>query len=139
MYDIENACVGKICVGFNIGDSSKGFNFVGSPANTRVNSDESLIAAKRCEEIVNNSGLEPFSKAKIEGFWRIFLYRESSVTNQALVSFVVTESSVSMSDEIKREILDAFSKPINNRKIVSITVIYASEISGGYKETDRVE
>jgi hypothetical protein len=64
-----------------------------------------LIAAKLCEEIVKHSGLEPYSKAKIEGFWRIFLYRESSVTNQALVSFVVTESSESMSNEIKEKIL----------------------------------
>ncbi len=90
-YNIVEQCVGDVCVGFNVGDSSKGINYVDSPENTRVNSEESIIAAKRCEAIVRASGLEPFIKSKIEGFWRILLYRESSITNQALISFVVSE------------------------------------------------
>lgn len=44
-YDIENKCPGEICVGFNVGDSAKGVNYVDSPAGTKVNSDESLLAA----------------------------------------------------------------------------------------------
>ena len=54
--------MGNICVGFNIGDSSKGIHFVGRPENTRVNSEESLMAAKICEEIASNSGLETYNK-----------------------------------------------------------------------------
>lgn len=81
-----------MCVGFNIGDSQKGVTFVDSPQGTRVNSDESLQAAQLCQSIVSESGIEPFNKQKIEGFWRIFLYRESKVTRQALVSICVSDS-----------------------------------------------
>jgi hypothetical protein len=105
---MENKTVGDICVGFNVGDSSKGVNFVDSPANTKVNSEESLIAAKLIEEIVKNSNVEPFLKTKIEGYWRIFLYRESSKTNQALISIVVTEKGEDMPIEFKNQILKAF-------------------------------
>ena len=93
--------MGDVCVGFNVGDSSKGINFVDSPENTRVNSQESILAAKICEDIVKTSGLEPFVKSKIEGFWRIFLYRESSTTNQALISFVVSDG-IEVTDDLKK-------------------------------------
>jgi hypothetical protein len=35
--------------------------------------------------------------------------------------------------------IETFSQALTTRKVVSISVIYSSEISGGYKETDRVE
>lgn len=70
-----------VCVGFNVGDSNKGINFVDKPDNTRVNSAESLIAASICEKLVIESGLEIFNKTLNSGFWRILLYRESKVTN----------------------------------------------------------
>jgi len=84
--------VGSSTVGFNVGDSKHGVTFVDSPAGTKVNSDESLKAALICEELVKTSGLEPYDKCMQKGFWRIFLYRESKVTNQALVSIVVSEA-----------------------------------------------
>ncbi len=49
MYDSQLAKTGDICVGFNVGNSSKGINFVDLPDQIRVNSKESLIAAKRFE------------------------------------------------------------------------------------------
>jgi tRNA (uracil-5-)-methyltransferase len=87
---------------------------------------------------VNASGLEPFNKSKIEGFWRIFLYRESSITNQALISFVVTDGT-EVTAELKKKMVESFALPLNNRNVVSISIIYSSEISGAYKEGDRVE
>jgi tRNA/tmRNA/rRNA uracil-C5-methylase (TrmA/RlmC/RlmD family) len=44
-YNKDEAKIGEICVGFNVGNSSKGVNFVDSPDNILVNSHESLIAA----------------------------------------------------------------------------------------------
>lgn len=47
------------------------------PTDTKVNSDESLIMAKLCEDLVKESGIPPYDKSGLVGFWRIFLYRES--------------------------------------------------------------
>lgn len=44
-----------------------------------------------------------------------------------------------MTSDLKSEIAKTFSGQIGDKKIVSVSVIYASEMSGGYKETDRVE
>lgn len=67
-------------MGFNIGDSSKGINFVDSPDEIRVNSKASVQAAKLIESLVAHSDLKPYSKVTQEGFWRILLYRESDQT-----------------------------------------------------------
>lgn len=139
-YDSEKQCVGDVCVGFNVGDASKGVTFVDSPAETKVNSAESLQAAHMCEDLIRKSGIEPYNKAKLEGLWRVFLYRESKVTNQCLISVFVTEAEQDkLTSELKSEIARTFSGQIGDKKIVSVSVIYASEMSGGYKETDRVE
>ena len=53
---------GEICVGFNKGNLVKGFSFVESPDNIKVNSAESIIVAKKFEKIVFESGLVPFDK-----------------------------------------------------------------------------
>jgi hypothetical protein len=126
-------------VGFNVGDTSKGVTYVDDPTNTRVNSKESLTMAKLCEDLVRGSGLPPYSKPTLMGFWRIFLYRESQVTKQALISLVVSEGQGDVPDTLKNEIVKKFSNALETRKVVSISLIYSSEISGGYKETDRVE
>lgn len=95
--------------------------------------------AKLCEDFIRGSGLPPYSKPTLMGFWRIFLYRESQVTKQALISLVVSEGQGEMPDTLKHEIVKKFSNALETRKVVSISLIYSSEISGGYKETDRVE
>lgn len=59
------------------------------------------------------------------------------MTNQALVSLVVTDG-IEVTDTLKQQILDQFAV-IGSRKIVSISIIYTSEVSGGYRETDRIE
>ena len=52
---------------------------------------------------------------------------------------MVTEGQGDVSDELKKKIIDTFSDALPTRKVVSISVIYSTEISGGYKETDRVD
>jgi len=46
-YDVNDRKVGKVCVGFNVGNQSKGINFVDKPDEINVNSKESLAAAKK--------------------------------------------------------------------------------------------
>lgn len=75
--DVEK---GPICVGFNNGNLSKGIIYVDKPDNIKVNSQESLLAGRAFEQIVVESGLEPYDRVKNEGYWRIFLYRECKLT-----------------------------------------------------------
>jgi tRNA/tmRNA/rRNA uracil-C5-methylase (TrmA/RlmC/RlmD family) len=74
--------LGKVCVGFNRGNLSKGITFVDKPDDIRVNSKESLIMSHRFQSIVEDfeEKYEPYSRTKNEGFWRILLYRESRET-----------------------------------------------------------
>jgi len=72
--------VAEIIVGFNRGNLAKGISFVDKPDEIRVNSNESLVACKRFEKIVQHSEMEPYDRTTNSGFWRIFLYRESKTT-----------------------------------------------------------
>lgn len=121
-----------------MGDSTKGVNYVDSPAGTKVNSDESLLAAQLCETLIKDSGLEPFNKNKNEGCWRCLLFRESKVTNQALVSLVLSEG-YDLTVDLKSKITQTFQRKFGDKEVVSISLIYTAEMSGAYKETDRVE
>ena len=81
----------------------------------------------------------PFNKNSNSGLWRILLYRESVRTKQVLISFIVTEGH-EISQEIKSTLVSTFTtEPIGDRKVVSLSIIYSNDISGGYKETDRLE
>lgn len=51
-FSVKDAPPAEICVGFNRGNMSKGIIFVDKPDNIRVNSAESLEAAKKFEAIV---------------------------------------------------------------------------------------
>jgi tRNA/tmRNA/rRNA uracil-C5-methylase (TrmA/RlmC/RlmD family) len=84
--------LGKICVGFNRGNLSKGITFVDIPDDIRVNSKESIIVCKRFQTIVEDFEAEysPYNRTANEGFWRILLYRESRETKQVLISVVVS-------------------------------------------------
>ena len=53
---------GDICVGFNRGNTFKGLCFVEKPDAIKVNSDEATMVAKIFEDIVKESGLEPYEK-----------------------------------------------------------------------------
>jgi tRNA/tmRNA/rRNA uracil-C5-methylase (TrmA/RlmC/RlmD family) len=99
-YDESSKSVGDACVGFNVGNSSKGINFVDLPDEIKVNSKESLEAAQRFERIVKSSGQLPFNKNSNSGLWRILLYRESVRTKQVLICFVVTEGH-ELSEDLK--------------------------------------
>ena len=57
-----------------------GISFVEKPDTIKVNSEESLLVAKKFEGIVVDSGLEPYDRTTNKGLWRILLYRESKVT-----------------------------------------------------------
>lgn len=63
---------------------SKGIMYVGKPDKIKVISKESVIVAKKFEEIIKafnqKYGFEPYDRLKNEGFWRILLYRESKKT-----------------------------------------------------------
>ena len=82
---------GPVCVGFNRGNLAKGISFVEKPDSIKVNSAESLIAARKFERIVAESGLPPYDKSVNRGFWRILVYRESKVTKQVLICVVVSK------------------------------------------------
>ena len=103
-YDVSNKDIQEVCVGFNVGNASKGINFVDIPDEIRVNSKESLVAAKKFEQIVRTSGHLPFNKSTNSGLWRILLYRESVRTKQILISFVVTED-IEISEELQSSLV----------------------------------
>ena len=46
---------------------------------------------------------------------------------------------IDISPELKSKLVETFSKRIGDRKVVSISIIYSNDISGGYKDTDRLE
>ena len=89
--------------------------FVEKPDNIRVNSKECLLVAKKFEEIVRESGLEPYDKIWNKGFWRLLIYRESQRTKQILVSIVVSKKTEQnkeveeMSQDLKQKFIDNFA------------------------------
>ena len=66
------------------------------------------------------------------------LFRESKVTNQALVSLVLSEG-YELPQDLKTKVTQTFLRKFGNKEVVSISLIYTAEMSGAYKETDRVE
>ena len=82
---------GPICVGFNIGNMSKGILFVEQPDNILTISKESISVAKVMEKIVTESEMEPYDRMNNTGFWRIVLYRESKKTKECMISVIVTD------------------------------------------------
>ncbi|TNV80921.1 hypothetical protein FGO68_gene17410 [Halteria grandinella] len=133
-----------ICIGFNAGNLSKGITFVDYPDGIKTNSQESVIVAKAVEKLVIESGLEPYDKRINQGFWRLLLFRESKRTNQLLISVIVTDKYPHATEEkikeIEDKLKDLFKEGtlINTLQVVSLSMIYATELSGGYKETDRI-
>lgn len=89
--------------------------------------------------MVKKREYQPFNKNTNSGLWRILLYRESVRTKQVLISFIVTEGH-EISQEMKTELVKTFvTEPLSDRKVVSISIIYSDDISGGYKDSDRLE
>ena len=70
----DNNCQGDICIGFNVGNLSKGVLFVEEPDQIKVNSKESLLVKDKVLKIVKESGLEPYDRMKCTGFWRVLLF-----------------------------------------------------------------
>ena len=140
---------GPVCVGFNRGNLAKGISFVEKPDSIKVNSAESLIVAKKFEKIVAESGLTPYDKSVNRGFWRILVYRESKVTKQVLICVVVSKQTEDNKDVrpltqgLKDTLISEFrdGTPVGDKgyKICSLSVIYATDLSGGYKEGDEWE
>lgn len=139
---------GKLTVGFSQGNLAKGIMFTGPADNISVISEESLYVAKKVEEVVQDiydaHGIEPYDKMKNDGFWRLVLFRESKQTKQVLISLIVSEPKADTPmEEIKTKFLAKFEdKAIPGKSqlsIVSISIIYSDEMSGGYKEGDRSE
>jgi tRNA/tmRNA/rRNA uracil-C5-methylase (TrmA/RlmC/RlmD family) len=52
----------SICVGFNVGNPSKGITFVDYPDGIKTNSVESVRVAKQVQDLVIASGVEPYDK-----------------------------------------------------------------------------
>lgn len=142
---------GPICVGFNLGHMAKGILYVEKPDSIKVISRESVQAAKRLEQIVEASGLEPYDRTVNKGFWRILLYRESKNTKQCMVSVVVTDPQSLPEDErpatddqiasVQAQIASAFpfQSKFGDFTVTSVSMIFSGEISGGYKEGDRCQ
>ena len=59
---------------------AQGILYVDSPDNISVCPDRSIGVAKAFEEIIHQSGIDPFDRVTNKGFWRILLYRESKKT-----------------------------------------------------------
>ena len=138
-----------ICVGFNRSNLTKGIEFVEQPDDIKVNSKESIIAAKQFEQIVkNHPDLPPFHRSSAKGFWRILLYRESKVTKQVLICVVVSKATEvnpvpEISAEIKAELVSQFAAGTtigeNGLTISSLSVIASDDLSGAYREGDYWE
>eukprot|EP00347_Sterkiella_histriomuscorum_P007969 403346871 len=134
----------EICVGFNKGNMSKGIMYVDYPDNIKSISDSSVQVAKIVEKIVKDSGIEPYDRKINQGFWRILLYRESKKTNQALISVVVSEDYLVTEEQltaIEQALIANFAEntKLGQHTIVSLSMIFSNEISGAYKETDKVK
>jgi tRNA/tmRNA/rRNA uracil-C5-methylase (TrmA/RlmC/RlmD family) len=69
------------------------------PDGIKTNSAESVQVAKVIEQIVKESGVEPYDRRINQGYWRLVLFRESRRTNQVLIS--VTVSDGYLLDEVK--------------------------------------
>ena len=61
------------------------------PDGIKTNSAESVQVAKVIEQIVKESGVEPYDRRINQGYWRLVLYRESRRTNQVLISVTVSD------------------------------------------------
>jgi tRNA/tmRNA/rRNA uracil-C5-methylase (TrmA/RlmC/RlmD family) len=95
-----------ICVGFNTGNPSKGITFVDYPDGIKTNSVESVLVAKKVQDLVIASGIEPYDRRVNLGFWRLLLYRESKRTNQVLISVIVTGDNFIVEPEKQQWIED---------------------------------
>lgn len=60
---------------------NKGILYVDHADNIKAISRSSLAVAKKLEEIIKQSGIEPYDRKTNKGYWRILLYRESKKTN----------------------------------------------------------
>ena len=85
----------------------------------------------------------PYDKRINKGFWRILLYRESKITKEVLISFVVSEENEVKDDELEQiqaEIVKTFplDSKVNDLTIKSVSMIFANEISGAYKDGDKI-
>jgi tRNA/tmRNA/rRNA uracil-C5-methylase (TrmA/RlmC/RlmD family) len=135
-----------ICVGFNTGNLSKGITFVDYPDGIKTNSRESLLVAKSIEQLVKDSEIEPYDKRTNTGYFRLVLFRESKITNQVLISLVVSENFLVDQEKqtwIENQLLERFKAGtlIGDRglQVVSLSMIFSNDISGGYKEHDRLK
>ena len=91
--------------------------------------------------------MEPYDKSKNKGLWRILLYRESKVTKQVLICVVVSKKTEEnneiepLDEALKAKIIEAFKEGTvigeKSYTVCSLSVIYSSDISGGYHEGDE--
>lgn len=144
---------GDLICGFNQGSLSKGIMYVGKPDNIAVISTESKQVAKSIQGIIQDFnkkyGIDSYNHKVNQGFWRIVLYRESKKTKEMMISLIVTELNKEKEDEITEEQLQeiqdairsefALGKNIGRYTVKTVSMIFATEISGGYKEGDRYE
>lgn len=140
--------LGKVCIGFNIGNLAKGIIYTESPEGVKVISKESLIVRNKAQKLIEDSmwkydHIGPYDKRINKGFWRILLYRESKITKEVLISFVVSEENDVKDDELEQiqaEIVKAFplGSKVNDLSVKSVSMIFANEISGAYKDGDKI-
>ena len=94
------------------------------------------------EKMVIESGLEPFDKVTLKGFWRLLLFRESKKTKEVLISFIVSEElDKEKLEEMKALIAKTFPVGMRFEKglnLVSLSLITSNEISGGYRPDDPI-
>lgn len=103
--DTDEEVLGKVCIGFNIGNLAKGIIFTEPPEDVKVISKESLIVRDMAQKLIEDSmwkydHVGPYDKRINKGFWRILLYRESKITKEVLISFVVSEENDLKEDEL---------------------------------------
>lgn len=135
----------RICVGFNTGNLAKGITYVDEPDGIKTNSAESVWVAKKIESMIIESGIEPYDKKINRGYFRLVLYRESKRTNQVLISLIVSDGYFVEEEKhkwIQEQLISMFAagtKVANSDlTVVSLSMIYATELSGGYSESDKL-
>ena len=75
----------------------------------------------------------------------MLLFRESKRTKQALISIIVSENYLQdeqkqLEIEEKLKSLYKAGDPIGeDLKLVSLSIVFANDLSGGYKETDTIK
>lgn len=129
----------KICVGFNKCNITSGIQYVDYPTDLPHISENSVKCAEKAQTLLREYeekyGLKEYNVATHEGAWRTLLYKESKRTGEVLISIAITRNSIE--EEVYEKFKQDFLK-IWGEDVVSVSIIEANILSGGYEYYDKV-